>query len=83
MKSRVTYESGFDEEQKLIGVTIYSCQPSKDGTHISTSCFFNASSLKRLSNKNIDSLIINMEASIDRCIEEVIRRKELEKLNEN
>lgn len=71
--------TGQDDTHKAIEVIVYHPEKSLDGTHISASSIFNANMIKNLSKKAREALINSLIPSLEMCMKEVDRRKELEK----
>jgi hypothetical protein len=69
---------GKNDPNKAIEVIVYHPDKSQDGTHISASSIFNANMIRRLSQKAREDFINSLIPSLETCMKEVDRRKELE-----
>lgn len=72
------YGSLTNQEKMGMEVIVYHPEKSIDGTHISGSSVFCANMLKGINSEGIDALINSLIPSLEKCMEEVDRRKKLE-----
>lgn len=75
LKIEFKYGPLFSLDNNAIEVVVYDTEPKKNGTHICATSYFNAHMLKGLSKKKIESLLANLQGSIEACNEDVEHRK--------